>query len=211
MSVVMDNETAACIARHDWFETYNSDCFALIEGADENEVIRRFGGDPSSTDIHGPEFYGELMQGRETGDVAFMLRVGTAAPELVFAIENGFTGVNALRSLSQGGARALSILTHVNGADIIGYAVDGRLVVHEEPWGPLTPLSDPDPDPAWDPAWCADLTDPEHDEWLRGARQLVLAERVMGLRIDPRWFEIPLRTILLPDPFSNPVVDWEVW
>ncbi|BBA96933.1 hypothetical protein RVR_2459 [Actinacidiphila reveromycinica] len=101
----------------------------------------------------------------------------------------------------------MSIFTHVDCADIISYAVDGRLVIHEEPWGPLTPLSDPDPDPAWDPAWCADLTDPEHDEWLRGARQLVLAERVMGLHIDPRWFEIPLRTILLPNPHSNPVVD----
>jgi hypothetical protein len=35
---------------------------------------------------------------------------------------------------------------------------------------------------------------------------LVLAERVMGVRIDEGWFTMPLRTAVLPDPEKNPMV-----
>ena len=202
----MDSETAEHIARHGWFDNYEElGCFSLIEGVDEDEAIRRFGGDPATAELHRPEYYWELMEGREPGDVVSMLQVGTADTGQVFAIEiNGYTGIYAQPNLSRSGARVFTVLTHVNGADLIGYAVDGRPIIDEEPWGPLTPLADPDPEPAWDPAWCDGLTDPEHDIWLRGARYLVLAERVMDARIDPQWFAMPLRTVLLPKPQDNP-------
>ena len=29
----------------------------------------------------------------------------------------------------------------------------------------------------------------------------------MGARVKQRWFEIPLRTVILPDFFANPAVD----
>ena len=203
-----DAQTAADIARHTWFDPYDPLCFTLIEGEDEDEVIRRFGGAPETAELHGPGRYWELMEDREYNDLLHLLQVGTAAPGHVFAIEiNGWTGLNAQRSLSHAGARAFTIYTHINAADRTCYAVDGRPVINEEPWGPLTPLSDPDPDPEWDPTWCEGLSDKEHDVWLRGARQMVLAERVMGARIEQRWFEIPLRTVILPDFFANPAVD----
>jgi Family of unknown function (DUF6461) len=197
---------AADIGRLAWFDAFEPLCFTLLEGVDEDEAIRRFGGDPAATELHGPELYDDLLADRDYAtEPLSLLQVGTAETGHVFAIEtNGWTGINALPGLSRDGARAFTVYTHVNGADRTGYAVDGRHVVDEEPWGPLTALSDPDP--AWDPAWCAGLSDVEHEQWLRGARQLVLAERVMGTRIDPRWFEIPLRSVELPDPFENPVL-----
>ena len=203
-------QAAADIARHAWFDSYEPLCFTLTEGADEDEVIRRFGGDPETAETHGPGRYWELMDGRDYDDLLHMVQVGTATTGHVFAIEiNGWTGTHIQRGLSRGGGRAFTTYTHVNGADRTCYAVDGRPVIDEEPWGPLTPLSDPDPDPAWDPAWCAGLSDEAADVWLRGARQLVLAERVMGTRVDPGWFEMPLRTVVLPDFFDNPAVDPE--
>ncbi|GIL25396.1 hypothetical protein [Actinocatenispora comari] len=203
----MDSETAARIARHSWFDSFEELCFSVVEGADESQVIRRFGGDPGATEVHGPERYWQLMETHGPGDIVHLVQVGTAATGQVFAIEiNGYTGILGQRSLSRDGARVLTVYTHVNGADRIGYAIDGRQVIDEEPWGPLTPLSDPEPEPAWKPAWCEGLTDPEHGVWLCGARQLVLAERVMGILIEPEWFRTPLRTAQLPDPDDNPVL-----
>ena len=198
--------TAADVGRHAWFDALEPLCFTLLEGVDEDEAIRRFGGDPAATELHGPELYADLLADRDYAtEPLSLLQIGTAETGHVFAIEiNGWTGIHAQHTLSRDGARAFTVYTHVNGADRTGYAVDGRPVVDEEPWGPLTPLSDPDP--AWDPAWCAGLSDVEHEQWLRGGRQLVLAERVMGTRIDPRWFEIPLRSLELPEPFDNPAV-----
>ena len=102
-----------------------------------------------------------------------------------------------LRDLSVGG-RAFNMLNHINGKDIIGYAVDGELVVFEEPWGPLTPLRPGDS--RWDPRWCDGLTDLEADIWLRGERMLALAERVMGCWLDPAWCTGELRSAAIPNP-----------
>jgi hypothetical protein len=199
-------DTTAGESPYAWFDAFEPLCFSLLEGVDEDEAIRRFGGDPAATELHGPELYGDLLADRDyVTEPLSLLQVGTAETGHVFAIEiNGWTGIHAQHSLSRDGARVFTVYTHVNGADRTAYAVDGRLVVDEEPWGPLTALCDPDP--AWDPAWCEGLSDVEHGRWLRGGRQLVLAERVMGVRTDPRWFEIPLRSVELPDPFENPAV-----
>ena len=199
-------ETAAAIARHAWFEGWEPVCFTLIEGIDEDEAIRRFGGDPAAAQIRDPGYYWELMDSRHYYELLQVLQIGTADTGHVFAVEvNGWTGSSVHASLSRGGARAFTVYTHVNAADRTVYSVDGRHVIDEEPWGPLTPLSDPEPDPAWDPAWCEGLSDEENDVWLRGARQLVLAERVMGVRIEKDWFTMPLRTVVLPDPERNPM------
>ena len=199
-------ETAAAIARHAWFEEWEPLCFTLIEGVDEDEAIRRFGGDPASAEVHEAGHYWQLMDGREYYEATAVLQLGTAATGQVFAIEvNGWTGTAAHASLSRDGARAFTVYTHVNAADRTVYSVDGREVVNEEPWGPLTPLSAPEPDPAWDAAWCDGLCDLDAEVWLRGARQLVLAERVMGVRIEQGWFDMPLRTVVLPDPCENPM------
>jgi hypothetical protein len=203
-----DAKTAADIARHAWFDSYEPLCFTLIEGVAEDEVIRRFGGDPKTGEVHDPGHYWELMSGRDYDDLLHMVRVGTAATGQVFAIEiNGWTGKYIHRGLTRDGARAFTIYTHINGADCTCYTVDGRPVIDEEPWGPLTPLSDPEPDPQWNPTWCDGLSDEDNDVFLRGANQMVLAERVMGIPIDPQWFEIPLRTVILPDIYENPAID----
>lgn len=71
-----------------------------------------------------------------------MLQIGTADTGHVFATEvNGWTGSSVHASLSRGRARAFTVYTHINAADRTVYSVDGRHVIDEEPWGPLTPLS----------------------------------------------------------------------
>ncbi|MBS2964281.1 hypothetical protein KGA66_14570 [Actinocrinis puniceicyclus] len=181
-----------------WVERLDPMCMTLIEGVDEDEVIRRFGGDPGETfalDVPGywdlqPEGYQQLQA---------IVGVGTAGG-VVFAIEeNGYTGnvPGVLRSLSREG-RCLCVYTHVNAADNLTYAVGGELVVSEEPWGEPTPLRAGDS--RWDPAWVRGLTDVEAEVWLRGARLFLAAERVMGVRIESAWFTEPIRCARIPDP-----------
>lgn len=175
-------------------------CMTLIEGIDEDEVIRRFGGDPTATfplDVAG---YWDLQPADYRQQQA-IVGVGTVGG-IVFAIEeNGYTGdvPGVLRSLSASG-RCFCVYTHVNAADNVAYAVGGELVVYEEPWGEPTPLREGDP--RWDPAWVRGLSDEANDVWLRGARLFLAAERVMGVRIDSAWFSEPIRAARIPSPES---------
>ncbi|MFE0457818.1 hypothetical protein ACFW1A_00990, partial [Kitasatospora sp. NPDC058965] len=79
----------------------------------------------------------------------------------------------------------------------VSYAVDGDLVVHEEPYGPVTPLREGDA--RWDPAWCAGLIDVTDPTEFWGPKLFLLAERVMRVTIERSWFTRPLRTAELPD------------
>lgn len=203
-------EAAAAIARYAWFEDWTPTCFTLIEGVDEDEAIHRFGGDPASAELHGPDYYWEL-----TYDHPYLLQTGTARTGHVFAIEeSGWIGQYVHPSLTHDGGRAFTIYQHLNGTERIVYTVNGHTLIDEEPrrwltpWGPLAPLSAPEADPAWDPAWYEGLTGPSGEVWLGGARQMALAERVMGVRIEHDWFRMPLRTVLLPPVEQNPMVSF---
>ncbi|MFJ9695554.1 hypothetical protein [Kitasatospora sp. NPDC101183] len=101
-----------------------------------------------------------------------------------------------LRSLSRGGGRCFGLQLDVNGGDSVHYAVDGELVVHEEPYGPVTPLREGDP--RWNPAWCGGLIDVTDPTELWGPKLFLLAERVMGTVIERSWFTMSLRTAEVP-------------
>ena len=113
----------------------------IVRGCDEDEVLRRFGADPSAAcmltldDVYvlQPEHYQEHR---------YFVGVGTVG-QVVFTLEVvGFTGAipETMRRLSIGG-RCFGITIAVSGGDNVRYAVDGELVVYEEPWGPVNPLA----------------------------------------------------------------------
>ncbi|GAA1091186.1 MULTISPECIES: DUF6461 domain-containing protein [Kitasatospora] len=168
----------------------------LIEGITEDEVIRRFGGAP---DAAGPlsldEIHGRQPEYPERRD---HVGVGTVGG-VVFALEFvGWTGAvpGVLRDLSRGG-RCFGIHLDVHGRSTVHYAVDGGLVVHEEAYGPVTPLREGDT--RWDPAWCDGLIDVTDPTEFWGPKLFLLAERVMGTTIERPWFTGPLRTAEIPN------------
>ncbi len=202
--------TQARIDRLSWFDELDPLCFTLVEGIDEDEALRRLGGNPAEATMQTRAQYWDHVT--DYRDVRYFVGVGTGPDGLVFAIEeNGYTGhvPGVLRDLSRGGGRAFCVYTHVNAADGASSAVDGELIVFEEPWGPLTPLTPGDQ--RWDDTWCAGLTDEPNDVWLRDARLLVAVERIMGTRVEAEWFDAPLRTVELPDPMKYASTDaWNV-
>ena len=50
-------------------------------------MIRRFGSDPETAELHGPGHYWELMEDHDYNDLLHLLQVGTATTGHVFAIE----------------------------------------------------------------------------------------------------------------------------
>ncbi|WP_052441820.1 DUF6461 domain-containing protein [Streptacidiphilus anmyonensis] len=184
--------------RFDWIDEEDGfyPVLTLIEGITEDETIQRFGGDPSTARLLISEEIYELQAHRS--ERCGYVGVGITGP-VVFALEVvGSTGVvpGILRDLSRGG-RCFGIQLGINGGDTVHYAVDGGLVVYEEPYGPVTPLNDGDP--RWNPAWCQGLIDIDDPTELWGPKLFLLAERVMNVVIERSWFTRPLRTVELPD------------
>ena len=174
----------------------------LVRGCDEDEVLHRFGADPSAArmltlnDIYAlqPENYREHR---------YFVSVGTVGP-VVFTLEVvGSTGdiPETMRRLSVGG-RCFGVSIALSGGDNVRYAVDGELVVYEEPWGPVKPLRAGDA--RWDPNWCEELLATDDPDEIWGLEKLALAERVMQTRIEEEWIRGPLRTVELPDPICDP-------
>jgi hypothetical protein len=189
------------IQRYLWFETAEDGpfCLTLVAGAAEDEVIRRFGGDPARARVQTYQQAWETRTGSDGRSVR-VCRVGVrTVGEVVVALENGGSHgyVPAiLRRLSSGG-RACALSWGVNGELEMGYAVAERLVSWSELWG-RPELLDPH-DAAWDPAWCAGLLEDTHVHEGSLAEVLVMIERMMGVPIDREWFSVPLRTVELPD------------
>ncbi|GAA2774073.1 DUF6461 domain-containing protein [Kitasatospora cinereorecta] len=194
--------------RFDWIDEEEGfyPVLTLVEGITEDEVLRRFGGDPGAARLLVAEEIYDLQPqypGRR-GHVG----VGTV-DNVVFALEVvGSTGAvpGVLRDLSRGG-RCFGLLLGISGGDRVFYAVDGDLVVYEEPSGPVTPLREGDA--RWDPSWCAgliDITDPT-EFW--GPKLFLLAERVTGVTIERSWFTRPLRTAEVPD--SSAYMNTAAW
>ena len=180
----------------------------IVRGCDEDEVLRRFGADPSAAcmltldDVYAlqPERYHEHRR---------FVGVGTVG-QVVFTLEVvGFTGAipETMRRLSVGG-RCFGITIAVSGGDNVRYAVDGELVVYEEPWGPVYPLRAADP--RWDPNWCKGLIGIDDPDDIWGLGKLVLAERVMQTRVEEDWIRRPLRTVELPDLTGDPQFE-QLW
>ncbi|MFJ3706187.1 MULTISPECIES: DUF6461 domain-containing protein [Streptomyces] len=187
--------------RFDWIDEEDGlyPVLTLVEGVTEEEVLRGFGGDPEATRLLAAEEIYDLQP--RNLDRRDHVGVGTVG-DTVFALEVvGSTGAvpGVLRNLSRGG-RCFGLLLGISGGDRVFYAVDGDLVVYEEPYGPVTPLREGDA--RWDPFWCAGLIDVTDPTEFWGLKLFLLAERVMGVTIERSWFTRPLRTAEVPDPLA---------
>ena len=120
-------------------------------------MIRRFGSDPETAEFHGPGHHWELMEDHDYNDLLHLLQVGTATTGHVFAIEiNRLDGIERPpQPVGRTPEPAPSPSTRTSTPPTVrATRSTAAPVTNEEPRGPLTPLSAPNPDPEWDPAWC---------------------------------------------------------
>lgn len=182
----------------------------FVEGATEDEVIQCLGGDLRAVRLLTADEIYDLQPSHGLHRHRPFVSVGTAG-SVVFALELvGSTGAvpGVLRDLSRGG-RCFGLLLDINGGDRVQYAVDGHLVVYQEPRGAITPLREGDS--RWNQAWCEGLIDVADPTQSWGLDLFLLAERVMGIVIERSWFTQPLRTVELPDAIgSSNTPHWDI-
>ncbi|MFD8615475.1 hypothetical protein ACFV09_42465, partial [Streptomyces sp. NPDC059631] len=136
-----------------------------------------------------------------------LLRVVTAEAHVV-AVEWGYRGSipEIARRASADGGEFFSVYRDINARYQVMHAVDGRVDGMFDPFDLLDAAST-GPDPEL-PEWAAGVS--FHMETLC-AESLALMERTMGVRIDPAWIDIPLRTMLVASPsalFEDPATAW---
>ncbi|MFF2386321.1 DUF6461 domain-containing protein [Streptomyces sp. NPDC058108] len=185
------------VAQYAWADADELDAytFSVIAGKTEDEVIRAFGGDPEASRMMtfseaSAEQAAHLYEDYE------LLRVVTV-DRRVIAIECGYHGCipEIARRASADGGEFFSIYRSVNARYQVMHALDGHVDGTFDPFD----LEDA----AWmDP-------EPEVPVWAEGvafhmgnlcAESFALMERTMGVRVDPRWLNTAIRTVLLASP-----------
>ncbi|MEL3946389.1 DUF6461 domain-containing protein [Streptomyces sp. LNU-CPARS28] len=162
--------------------------FTAVHGADEDAVIRLFGGDPE----HARPMTLEDLRNQDHGDRILVSRSGTA---VVVVEDNGYQGSReeVLRPLSRLG-RTASAYWNVNAVSRLSLAEDGliasafEMILPEEPeyrFG-VRPH-------AWDPLLEGlNLDDDTDCLWGTG---LAAVERASGARFDEAWVHGPHRAV----------------
>jgi hypothetical protein len=208
---------AATAADYDWFKDHwlrEAFCITLVRGLDEEEVLRRFGGERSQPRTLSAADAGELSGSFHAGYPQIIL--ATRSEGWTIAVEdNGWEGARpeVLRALSRG-AQAVSVYRNVNALGHFSDAVDGALLVQFEllfpqrRWGSQPDLLLPQMRAVGlDPDW----PEPPYGEVDTAA--LALAERVTGVRLDPTILDGPLLATeiapLLDDPSASFFLDGE--
>jgi Family of unknown function (DUF6461) len=204
-------------ADYAWLEDHwlrEAFCITLVLGLDEVEVLRRLGGEHSQPRPLTAGEAGELSGSFHAGypQIVLVARAGSWA---VAVEDNGWEGSRpeVLRALSAG-TQAVSVYRNVNALGYFSDAVDGEVLVRFEllfpqrRWGSRPDLLLPQMRAVGlDPDW----QEPPYGEVDTAA--LALAERVTGVRLDPRMLEGPLPaaeiTPLLDDPPASFLLDRE--
>jgi hypothetical protein len=176
-------------------------CFTFVRGLDEQEVIRRFRGDMSTSlqmSLAKVSTNRELVRARFDllgHEVAWTLVTDTVGGWVVVAEVNGWQGVTeeVVERVSVGTELA-SVNWNVNGNSRMLSAVDGEVVTELEPLSPAQ---------RWgrDPNRLADqmrFLPLGLGSKYRGAG-LALASRISGVWLTPAWMTTPHRTVLLED------------
>jgi Family of unknown function (DUF6461) len=213
MGVRVAEATAADYA---WFKDHwlrDAFCITLVRGLDEVEALRRLGGERSQPRPLTVSEAGQLSGSLHAGYPQLVL-VAKADVWSVAVEDNGFEGKRpeVLRALSSG-TQAVSVF-HNGSEGYFSYAMDGGLLVQFEllfpqrRWGSQPDLLLPQMRAVGlDPDW----QQPPHGELNTAA--LALAERVTGVRLDPRMLEDPLVGAeivpLLDDPPASFFLDGE--
>ncbi|MEV0174584.1 DUF6461 domain-containing protein [Streptomyces sp. NPDC050803] len=196
------------VARYAWADTDECDSYtaSVVTGKTEDDVIRAFGGDPLRSRLmtfdevtaeQAEHLYKDhnLLQTVEVG-------------QHVVTVECSYYGsIPEIARRASVGGEFFSVYSSINGHYQVMHAVDGHV------------------DGAFDPFEMEDAEwmdpQPQLPGWAQGAtfhlgsieaESFALMDRTMGVTFERAWFEIPLRTVLLPAPsalFGDSEAAWQ--
>jgi Family of unknown function (DUF6461) len=189
------------LSAFEWADGVEAVCVAVAGGRTEDELIDRYGGDPSTAVPATPD---NLQALGADGGPLLLLRTVRG---LVLAVEdNGWQGTRpeVLREVTAGGGRMISAFWNVNALSEINLAENGAvLTTFEEPAYRFG--SDPDRllPVLTQIGYPAESLGPQWKEWM-----LALVGAVTGVDVDAAVMDGPFRVVrLVPLPADLPTRD----
>jgi uncharacterized protein DUF6461 len=182
------------VSRYSWVRQhgiYEAGCITFVRGDNEDDVLRRFGGDPATARLMTlTEVAEESCNNPHPYGYAPLLMVDTINGWVVIFEDNGSQGTRheVLQAASQG-TEMVSVYWNVNALQLFIYAANGKTVTKFELLCPESRRG-AEPDRLLD--YMRDLPF-EIGNTLASA--MALSERVTGVRIDRSWFEIERRVV----------------
>jgi hypothetical protein len=170
-----------------WVEEIEAFCFTALVGLDEDETIRRLGGDPSL--VAPPKTFDQCFW---PADGTQWAQVGRVNGGLFVAEHNGWRAEEVAEQLSLG-ARMACFFRNVQAVMHFVYAVDGEVLAEFDPLLERAAASGADPR-------ILDRVAGDLPFGLFGAESsaMALLERLTGVRVERGWLESPQRAVALP-------------
>jgi uncharacterized protein DUF6461 len=182
------------VSRYLWVREHGihvASCITFVRGDNEDDALRRFGGDPATARwMTLTEVAEESYNNKYPYWYAPLLLVDTINDRVVIFEDNGTQGIRheALQAVSQG-TEMVSVFWNVNALQRFIYAVDGKTITEFELLFPKS-RQGAEPDRLLD--YMRDLPF-EMGNTVESA--MALSERITGVRIDRSWFEIERRVV----------------
>lgn len=187
-----------------WTKSNYGICLAVVDGVTEDELIDRYGGDPSAA---APATFDQALDLAPGGEPMLFVR---SVRGLVLAVEdNGWQGTRpeVLREVTAGRGRMISAFWNVNALSQLSLAEKGETLVHFEALDPSHRFG-PDPDRLLPVLHQVGLLPDDGTVDRAWARMLALVEVVTGVAVTAEVLAGPFRAVrLAPLPNDLPTRD----
>jgi hypothetical protein len=186
------------VASYAWVKSIEAWTVAVIDGATADQVIRTYGGDPTSP--VGEYTFAQMWDIQEPegpdAPLRFHMQAFPVGSQVVTLENNGWTGAMAeiARRLSTRTGRFFSVYWNVNAYGSLLQAIDGTVTAYFEMLYPLLPQEGMgERRPAW-------AIGPATEVELARQTCMALLQSHTGVAVDPRWLSEPRATYRIPDP-----------
>lgn len=187
------------VARYAWVKEIEAWTVAVIEGRTRDEVIRIYGGDPSSP--AGDYLFSQMfdLQGNDPDSLKFHVQAIESGDHVVALENNGWSGSfpEIARRCSMNGGRFVSTHWDIHAKGMFTQAIDGNITAYFESFYPVAP-EEPSQPAEIRPEWAIGPEVAVGQVWQTC---LALIEQQTGLAIDPYWLGQQRSTYRIPEPY----------